>query len=278
MDRVRLTITLKKNLIKSVDKAIDGVKIRNRSHAIEYLLSKILAPKISRAFILAGGYGVKMRPFTYEMPKGLIPVNNRPILEHIIDRLKEINIKDIIISIDYLGEKIKEYFGDGSKFGVKITYIENSKPSGTAYPLLAAKNILGKSPFLLIHGDVLANIDFVDMINFHESHKGIITMALTSVEDPSAYGAVKLSGSKIMEFREKIGRGPEVSRLINAGIYVVNPTFLDFIPQKKNSYLEKDVFPKLVKNKEIYGYVFAGSWFDVGTPTVYERALREWKS
>lgn len=278
MDRVRLTITLKKNLIKSVDKVIDGVKIRNRSHAIEYLLSKTLAPKISQTFILAGGYGVKMRPFTYEMPKCLIPVNNRPILEHIIDRLKEINIKDIIISIDYLGEKIKEYFGDGSKFGVKITYIENDQPSGTATPLLDAKNILNKNPFLLIHGDVLANVDLVDMINFHESHKGIITMALTSVEDPSAYGAVKLSGSKIMEFREKIGSGPEVSRLINAGIYVVNPTLLDFIPQKKNCYLEKDVFPKLVKNKEIYGYVFAGQWFDVGTPKVYERALKEWKN
>lgn len=101
-------------------------------------------------------------------------------------------------------------------------------------------------------------------------------MALTSVEDPSAYGAVKLRGNKIVDFQEKIGKGPEVSRLINAGIYVLDPKILDYIPKKKISFLEKDVLPEFVKKGQLYGYMFEGQWFDVSTPKVYERALKTW--
>lgn len=277
MDRERLTITLRKDLIKQVDRVIDQVRIRNRSHAIEYLLSKALGPRVSKAFILAGGKGLKMRPFTYEMPKPMIPVKNRPILEHIISTLREYNIRDIIISIDYLGEKIKEYFGDGSKFGVKITYVETSKPIGTAAPLLKAKKYLNNSPFLMWHGDVLADINLDDLFNFHESHKKQVTMAMTSVEDPSAYGAVKLRGNEVVDFQEKIGRGPEVSRLINAGIYIMDSKIIDYIPKKEKSLLEKDVLPNLVKKRQLYGYVFEGQWFDISTPKIYERALKEWR-
>jgi len=276
MDRSRLTITLKKDVIRQVDRAIDGVRIRNRSHAIEYLLSKAIGPNVKEAFILAGGRGIKMRPFTYEIPKPMIPVKNRPILEHIINQLREYNVRDIIISIDYLGEKIKEYFGDGNKFGVHITYIEAKEPTGTAAPLLKARDYLTKQPFLLIHGDVLAKIDLNDLINYHESHKGLATMALTSVEDPSAYGAVKLRGNKIVDFQEKIGKGPEVSRLINAGIYVMDPKIFDYIPHRKISFLEKDVLPQIVKKGQLYGYMFEGQWFDISTPKIYERALKIW--
>lgn len=277
MDRKRLTITLKKDIIKQIDSAIDGVKIRNRSHAIEYFLSKEFGPKVIRAFILAGGRGIKMRPFTYEMPKSMIPVKGRPILEHIIDKLREFNIREIILSIDYLGDKIRDYFGDGSKFGVKITYIDGIKPTGTAIPLVMAKNILGNSPFLLWHGDVLADIDIIDFVQFYESMDSLLVMALTSVVDPSIYGAVKLAGNKIVDFQEKAGSGPEISRLINAGIYIINPKIIELIPEKKISYLEKDILPKLIKDKKLSGYVFDGRWFDISTPEVYEQALQEWK-
>lgn len=277
MDRDRLTITLRKDVVKQLDRTIDGFRIRNRSHAIEYYLSKGLGPKVNKVLILAGGRGIKMRPFTYEMPKSMIPVRNRPILEHVIEIIRSFDIRDIMISIDYLGDKIKGYFGDGSKFGVHITYAEGIKPTGTAVPLISAKTFMGNNPFILWHGDVLADIDLMDLINFHESHKGLMTMALTSVSDPSAYGAVKLRGDKIMDFKEKAGRGPEVSRVINAGIYIMNPKIIDYIPNKPVSYLEKDVLPVLVKKGYLYGYVFAGQWFDVSTPDVYARALKEWK-
>lgn len=277
MDRERLTITLRKDIIKQLDRTIDGFRIRNRSHAIEYFLSKGLGPKVSKAFILAGGRGVKMRPFTYEMPKAMIPVRNRPLLEHVIEIIRSFGIREIIISIDYLGDKIKDYFGDGGKFGVRITYAEEIKPKGTAVPLRSAKSLIGSNPFILWHCDVLADIDLMDFIDFHESHKGMVTMALTPVSDPSAFGAVKLRGDNIVDFKEKAGHGPEVSRLINAGIYLMNPKIIDYIPKKPVSYLEKDVLPTLIKKGHLYGYVFEGKWFDVSTPAVYERALKEWK-
>lgn len=277
MDRKRLTITLKKDIIKKIDQAMDGVRLRNRSHTIEYFLSKALGPKVNKVFILAGGHGIKMRPFTYEMPKCLIPVHNRPLLEHIIERIREFGIKEIIISIDYLGKKIKDHFGNGSKFAVKISYVESDRPTGTATPLVKAKNLLGKEPFILWHGDVLAEIDLMDLVDFHEANKELVTMALTSVVDPSDYGAVKLHGQKIVDFQEKIGKGPEVSRLINAGIYVINPQFIDSIPRKPIAFLEKDVLPQLVKKGHLCGYVFDGPWFDVSTPKAYERVLKEWK-
>ncbi|EKD56914.1 MAG: Nucleotidyl transferase [uncultured bacterium] len=276
MDRERLTITLSQDVVKQIDNAIDGVKLRNRSHTIEYYLTKALGPKINKIMILAGGQGLKMRPFTYEMPKCMIPLHGKPLLEHIIEKIRDQGVRDIILAIDYLGNKVRDYFGDGSKFGIKIKYIEQDKPTGTAPPLAKAKSFLGNEPFILMHGDVLANIDLSDLFDFHQSHKGLITIALTSVADPSAYGAVKLQGNKIVDFQEKIGGGPEVSRLINAGIYVVDPKLINYIPQKTVSSLEKDVLPALVKKGHVRGYVFDGLWFDISTPDVYERALKEW--
>ncbi len=278
MDRTRLTITLKKDILRQVDATIDGAKIRNRSHAIEYLLTKSIGPKINQAVILAGGQGVKMRPFTYEMPKSMIPVGGRPILEHIINNFRENNIRDIILCIDYLGEKIKQYFSDGSKFGVKITYVDSKKPIGTAASLLLAKKYLKNDAFLLWHGDVLADIDINDFIDFYEANDGLITMALTSVDDPSFYGSVKLRGNRVVGFKQKPGSGHEVSRLINAGIYAINKKVLNYIPAKKPSYLENDVFPKIIKENQFLGYVFEGKWFDISTPKIYERALKEWQA
>lgn len=276
MDRERLTITLRRDIIKQVDKSVDGVRIRNRSHAIEYFLAKGFGPKVSQALILTGGKGIKMRPFTYEMPKTMIPVHGRPILEHIVEHLREFNIRDIIISTDYLGEKIREYFGDGSKMGVRITYIENDKPTGTAPPLKLAKNFLAGNPFILWHGDVLADIDLMDLIDFHEEHKKLVTMALTSVIDPSEYGAVRLHGNNIVDFKEKAGKGPDISRLINAGIYVIDPNAIEYVPKKTISYLEKDVLPELIKKNNLCGYVFEGKWYDVSTPAIYAEVLKKW--
>jgi NDP-sugar pyrophosphorylase family protein len=203
MKRQRLTITLRQDLLKEIDRKIDSVRIRNRSHAIEYLLTKSLGSKSTKAFILAGGHGLKMRPYTYELPKSMISVHNRPILEHIIELLRENNIKDIAIGVDYLAQKIKDHFGDGSRFGVKITYIENKKPRGTAGALQSAQYYLKDDKFLLLHGDVLADIDLIDMIEFAEEEQGVVTMALTSVDDPSHYGSVRARGAKIVEFSEK---------------------------------------------------------------------------
>lgn len=277
MERERLTITLRKNLLPQIDEIIDGVRIRNRSHAIEYLLLRSLRPRLSRAFILAGGEGIKMRPFTYEMPKSMLPVHNRPILEYIIDLLRNNEIREITILIGHLGEKIKNHFSDGARFSVKISYLEEKKAEGTAKPLLKIKKFVKNQPFLVIYGDVLAEINLQEFFDFHQSHSGLASVALSSAAEPSPYGVVKLRGNRILEFEEKPKKNQKLSRLVSAGIYILNPKVINHVPNKAYSTLEEDVLPKLAQGGQLFGWPNDGQWFDVGTPEIYERALKEWK-
>jgi NDP-sugar pyrophosphorylase family protein len=278
MERDRLTITLRRDVLEQLDRTIDGYKLRNRSHAIEYYLSRELGGRLTKALILCGGTGVHLRPFTYELPKAMIPVKGRPILEHIIGELRDQGVRDVILTIDYLGEKIQQHFGDGAKFGVKFTYVPSAKPIGTGGSLRAAKSAIGDQPFLLLYGDVLAKVDYHDLIDFHAEQKKLVTMAVTSVADPSASGVVGLRGARIVSFTEKPNAGPATSRLISAGIFVMDPTVIDAIPAKAGVVsLERDVFPTLVKRDSINGFVIDAPWYDISTPETYERALKEWR-
>ena len=277
MERERLTITLRQDVLEQLDRKIDGYRLRNRSHAIEYFLSRELGGKLTRAVVLCGGRGVQLRPFTYELPKPMVPVKGRPLLEHVIEGLRDQGIRDIILTIDYLGDKIAAHFGDGGKFGVKIQYAKASKPIGTAGSLRLTKELVGDQPFLLVYGDVLAKVDYQELIDFHAEHKKLVTMALTSVADPSAAGAVSLRGAKVVAFTEKPKPGPTTSRLISAGIFVVDPEVIGKIPTGSSmASLEKDIFPGLIKDGQIDGFVFDAPWYDVSTPDSYERVLKEW--
>ncbi len=275
MDRERLTITLKKSLLTKVDGFIDGTKIRNRSHAIEYLVTQSLSPRVNQAVILVGGKGLNMRPFTFEMPKGLFPVGGRPILEHIVERLKKYEIRDIIFSIGHLGEKIREHFGDGKKFDVKITYVDESKEAGTGGALVLAKKYLKSESFLVIHGDILIDINLADLVAFHKEQGTVGTIALTSVVDPSSFGEVILHGALIKQFIEKPEKGRQTSQLINSGLYVFDREIFDYLP-KTGSCLLEDIFSKLAQNRQLSGFLFAGRWVDIGTPQSYEKAIKEW--
>lgn len=277
MERERLTITLKQSVLRYIDSQIDGVSIRNRSHAIESIISRNMTPGVSQALILAAGQGIKMRPYTYEMPKPMMPVKKRPILEHIINQLRDVDIRDIVIVIGYLGDQIQNYFGDGSRFGVKIRYIEEQKQTGTAGPLRLARQVLHDQPFLMVYGDVLADIDLRAFIDYHLQFGQTATLALTSVPDPSAYGAVRMNGQRVVEIIEKPKNSASVSRLVTAGVQILDPGIYQHIPTKEFSMLEEDVFPVLAKEGKLSGYLFEGKWFDVGTPDVYERALKEWE-
>ncbi len=277
MDKSRLTITLDQDVLKQLDEHIDGKRIRNRSHAIEYVLSKYFAPKIRKAVILAGGKGLKMRPFTYDMPKAMISVNGRPVLEHIIEHLRRYDVRELIISIGHQGNKIKQHFGDGTKFGVKITYLDQGKnETGTAAPIRQAKELIGDQPFIVYYGDVLSEIDLDDMADFHLSNNGMATMALTAVNKSSSWGVVRVQGSRVYSFLEKPDARRDLSNIINAGVYIFEPEIFDAISTTAQR-LEKDVFAKLLEKRELYGYIFAGGWFDVGNPDSYERAVKEWR-
>ena len=272
----RLTITLNKNILTLVDNKIDGHRIKNRSHAIELLLRKALGnnrPKV--AVLLLGGKGTRFRPITYELPKALLPIQGKTVPEHLIDLFKKYGITKFIFSIGYKSDKIKEYYGNGIKYGVEIIYVEEKEPLGSAGALKPAKEQLTET-FILTNGDELKDINLEDMYLFHKEHNALITVALTGVEDPSAYGVAKLEGNKILQFVEKPKKEEAPSKLINSGLSIWEPAALDIIPKGFSMY-EKDVFPKVAKDGKLYGYYFSGQWFDTGTPERYEKALKEWK-
>ncbi len=277
MNKDRLTITLRKDILAKIDHLIDKTNIRNRSHAIETLLSQALAPRLDTAVILAGGKGVKLRPLTYELPKSLVPVKGRPLLEYTIELLKNANVKNIIICLGYLGEKIIKHFGDGEKFGVKIRYCQEEKPVGTAGALREAASWINGT-FLTLHGDILTKINLFDLLHFHSKENLIATMALTTTSETEAFGNVRVRGTRILEFLEKPKKGHSLSLLINAGIYVFTPAIFSYIPKKGVSFLEEDIFPLLAKDGKLAGFTFDGAWFDITTSASYEKALKLWQS
>ena len=278
MQREKITITLRDDLLKKVDEIVDQDKIRNRSHAIEYLLSQSFLSNIDAALILAGGKGSKMKPLTEKLPKPLLPIQGKPILEHQIELLKACGIKEVSIVIGYLGEKIKQHFGDGSRFGVRITYIEqDAKEIGTGHALYLARNFLSSKRFCMLYGDILAEINLADCVEYHTTSNALATVALTSIKYPSFYGVAKLRGEKVVEFTEKPKEKDELSRVISAGIFCFEPEIFGKLSPAKDLALERDVFPKLAKEGKLTGYLFEGKWFDIGTPEIYARAQKEWK-
>ena len=271
----RITITLDKDLIGQIDKRIDGDIIKNRSQQIEVLLTNSLGTySPEKALILIGGKGTRLRPLTYKTPKCMIDVHGKTLTEHLFDLLKKYGIRDVILSVGYLKEKVKEYYGDGSKFGVNITYVEEDEPLGTAGPLRLAKKYLNNS-FIVTNGDELKNFNIPRMFRLHKRKDALATLALTTVTDPSQYGVAKLSGSRILEFVEKPKKEEAPSNLINAGFYIMEPEVIDMI-SGGFSMLEKDIFPKLAREGRLRGFPTAGQWFDIGNFERYEIAKKKW--
>ena len=275
MDRDRLTITLRQDLLHQLDDIIDGVKIRNRSHAIEYLLSQSLQPKITQAVILAGGQGVKMRPLTYEVPKPLIPVGGKPVLEYTLELLSDAGIREVILATGHLGDKIKQEIGNGRKYGMKVTYSEEPVALGSAGAIRYARHLIKSQPFLVINADILTKINLKEVIEFHQEEKFICTMALSAKAKTQGFGTVLLRGEKVVQFIKKSDK--KTSQLINAGIYIFNPEIFDYIPVNDKSDLDEDVFPKLAEEGKLSGYTFEADWFEVSTTANYELAIKKWK-
>ena len=222
-----------------------------------------------------GGQGTRLRPFTLEMTKVMLPIKGKPMVMHALDLLKSHGVTDIVLSIGYKGDQVKEYFGDGSKFGLNIKYVEEKTPLGTAGPLRKAKKYLTDT-FFIIWGDILSQIDLNDFMYFHKNNEGLGTIALTTVADPSRYGVADLKGNKIQRFVEKPEKGKAPSNLINSGMAILEPEIIDkYVPKRGKSMIEIDVYPKLAKSGDLYGYPFTGQWFDTGTHEAYEKAIKE---
>ncbi len=229
---------------------------------------------IKTAVILAGGQGTRLRPITYEIPKALIPIHGRTMTEHLFDLFKKYGITHIIIAVGHMREKIMNHYGDGSRFGVRVGYIEEQEPLGTAGPLKLGRQKL-RETFFCSNGDELKKINLQEMYDVHKKHNALVTIALWKVDDPSHYGVARLEGNKILEFVEKPKKEEAPSHFINSGFYIIEPEVIDMIPDGF-AMLEKEVFPKLAKMGRLYGYPFDGQWFDTGNMERYERAIKEW--
>ncbi len=268
----RITITIKKGLLKRIDE-IGAIETKNRSQILENLIIDSLGlHKIKTAVIMAGGEGIRLRPITYELAKPLIPVKGKPMMEHTLDLLRKYDIRHVYIS----AKQIMDYFGDGSRYGMKFEYLVEKKPLGTAGPIKMLKGKV-REPFILVWCDILAEIDLFDYMNFHFLNNGVATIALTTVEDPSRFGAAVMKGSKILKFIEKPKFGEEPSNLINSGIVILNPEVFNYLPRKTHIMIEKDIYPKLAAAGRLIGYPFEGQWFDTGTYEAYEEVLKKWK-
>ncbi len=225
-----------------------------------------------KAVILVGGEGARLQPLTYHMPKPMVPVLNRPFVEHTIAYLRKYGIENIILAMSYLPEVIQNYFGDGSSLGVRLTYAMENNPLGTAGAVKNAERHLG-STFVVLNGDIFTDLNLADIFVFHR-HKGAkATIALTWVDNPCAFGVVETdSDGRVRRFVEKPGSDQVTTNWINAGIYILEPEVLEHVPTNSHYMFEKGLFPLLLELGEpVYGYPLSGYWLDMGTPEKYLR-------
>jgi|TARA_B100002003_G_C14147385_1_gene551797 mannose-1-phosphate guanylyltransferase len=230
-----------------------------------------------QAIILAGGLGTRLKPLTDKTPKPLLPIKGKPIIEHAINNFKKHNIKDIILSIGYKADKIKEYFGDGKEFGVKIKYSIEDEPLGTGGAIKKASEKIKKT-FIAINGDNLADFDWTSIIKSHKKNEARITLTLYPVEDVTQYGIAELKDNQIIKFIEKPSKKDAPSNLNNAGAYVIEPESLEILPKGKSS-IEKDCFEKFCgEHGSVFAFEHKGYWFPTDTLEKYNKAEKELKN
>src|SRR5580698_3132382 len=225
---------------------------------------------------MAGGEGTRLRPLTSNQPKPMLPMANRPMMEHVIGLLRQHGFEDIVVTVAFMANAIRSYFGDGSEFGVRMVYATEATPLGTAGSVLNARDELDER-FVVISGDVLTDIDLTSVVDFHLSKQALATIALKAVEDPLEFGIVIThEDGSIERFLEKPTWGQVFSDTINTGIYVLEPEIFDFIEPDKSVDFSADVFPDvLAAGKPLFGHVSDGYWEDVGTLEAYLSAHQD---
>jgi mannose-1-phosphate guanylyltransferase len=218
--------------------------------------------------ILVGGQGTRLRPLTSNVPKPVVRLVDRPFIAFMLEWLRGHGIDDVIVSCGFLADGVRSVLGDGSQLGIRLRFVEEPDPRGTAGALKLAESMLDER-FLMLNGDVLTDIDLTAQIAQHEATGATGTLALVPVEDPTAYGLVILEEDRsVRAFVEKPSSDRVESNLISAGAYVLERSVLDLIEPDRNVSIEREVWPRLVGNG-LYGYTAEGYWLDIGTPARY---------
>ncbi len=225
-----------------------------------------------QALILVGGEGTRLRPLTSRLPKPVISLGGQPFMLYMLQWLIGHGVDDVILSCGFMAAGVREVLGDGEGLGIRLRYVEEPSPLGTGGALKYAEDLLAER-FVMLNGDVLTDIDLTAQLRQHEATNARATLALTPVDDPSAYGLVRREGDhSVTEFVEKPGPEQIDTNLINAGAYIMEREVLDgMAPAGTNISIERELFPTLV-GAGLFGYESAGYWLDIGTPARYLQA------
>ena len=226
-----------------------------------------------KALILAGGKGARLRPLALHVPKPIVPLANIPFLFFQIDRIKRAKIMEIILSLPYQPRKITDIFGNGTQYGVTMRYAHEDLPLGTAGAFKAAENLIDDTTIVL-NGDVLADIDLLDVLRFHREKKAEATIVTVRVMNPIGYGLVDTApDGRIVSFTEKPPEGEITGNTINAGIYILERRVLDRIPAGGSKRFERELFPSMAtEGAQIFAYPIRGFWQNIGSPAKYLEA------
>ncbi len=225
-----------------------------------------------KALILIGGFGTRLRPLSCTRPKALFPVVNKPLLQWTFEKLAENDVDEVVLAVNKLTQfHIRQQRLSRCGLEVRFSTDPTKMPLGTAGPVKRAEKLLGHDePFLVLNGDLITDISYKELLRSHVEGKAVATIALHEVEDPSRYGVAELAADNhIKEFVEKPPKGTEPSKLINAGIYVLSPKIFNYIPTGRAVSMEREVFPRLVQEKALFGHEVGGMWIDIGKPEEY---------
>jgi mannose-1-phosphate guanylyltransferase len=269
----RLTITLDKDLLSAIDATIDGVNIRNRSHAIEHLLNSAMSRSShKKAVIFAGGSQVLINGKEFDVP--MVMIKGKPIIDYILAELKRNKIYDVIISIGRNSEKIPAHLGGGADYGQRISYVREDAARGTEGALELVENLVGHEPFFAFNGDHIFTIDMEDMYRQHIANRALATIALTPANSRSRFGVTKLEGNRITSFVQSHGRESGAT-LVNAGIYIFDPEIFRLMKRGDGRVmLEESLFPKLAGMDKLFGYVFSDPWYSIDSTSSIQKSIK----
>lgn len=232
-----------------------------------------------KAMILAAGLGTRLRPITDNIPKSIIPIGDKTLIEYLLILLKKYGIGDIVINLHHLGEKIEGALGDGGRFGLRINYSKEDIILGTGGGIKKVQSFLSDSAFLVINGDILVDLDLHDLIEFHQRHKGTATMVLRGNDNPDLYGPVKIDKSaRIRQILDRpVWSGKDLSSYMFTGIHLIEPRIFQYIPDAQYYSIIDAYIEMIMKNEGIYGYIMKGSWTEVGTIEGYRKIEDDYK-
>ncbi len=228
--------------------------------------------------IMCGGEGTRLRPLTFGRPKPCIPIVNKPSIQHLVSHLSNLGFNDVVITLGYMSEAIEEALGDGSLFGVNVTYVHEKTKLGTAGSVKNAQKYLEEQPFLVVGGDHVVGLNLLEFYREHLTNDSITTIGLISIDDPTEYGIAEIDANyQIKRFKEKPSPGEIFSNLASTGMYVCDPDIFDHIPAGEKFDFARNLFPELMEEGyALKAWLARGNWSDVGSP----RSLREaerWK-